>query len=92
MERHGIPTVILATDTFVQFVRRMASTQGCPYVAVADTPNPVRGLDPEALRVRVEAMMPAVIAGLTLPPAELEARIKAEMKGQARHVRASLPV
>ena len=92
MERHGIPTVILATDTFVQFVRRMASTQGCPYVAVADTPNPVRGLDPEALRVRVEAMMPAVIAGLTLPPAELEARIKAEMKGQARPVRASLPV
>ena len=92
MERHGIPTVILATDTFVQFVRRMASTQGCPYVAIADTPNPVRGLDPEALRVRVEAMMPAVIAGLTLPPAELEARIKADMKGQARHVRASLPV
>jgi hypothetical protein len=84
--------VILATDTFVQFVRRMASTQGCPYVAIADTPNPVRGLDPEALRVRVEAMMPAVIAGLTLPPAELEARIKAEIKGQARHVRASLPV
>jgi hypothetical protein len=92
MERHGIPTVILATDTFVQFVRRMATTQGCPYVAIADTPNPVRGLDPEALRVRVEAMMPAVIAGLTLPPAELEARIKAEMKGQARPVRASLPV
>ena len=92
MERHGIPTVILATDTFVQFVRRMASTQGCPYVAIADTPNPVRGLDPEALRVRVEAMMPAVIAGLTLPPAELEARIRAEMKGQARPVRASLPV
>ena len=92
MERHGIPTVILATDTFVQFVRRMAGTQGCPYVAIADTPNPVRGLDPEALRVRVEAMMPAVIAGLTLPPAELEARIKAEMKGQARPVRASLPV
>ena len=92
MERHGIPTVILATDTFVQFVRRMASTQGCPYVAIAETPNPVRGLDPEALRVRVEAMMPAVIAGLTLPPAELEARIRAEIKGQARPVRASLPV
>ena len=92
MERHGIPTVILATDTFVQFVRRMATTQGCPYVAIADTPNPVRGLDPEALRVRVEAMMPAVIAGLTLPPAELEARIRAEIKGQARPVRASLPV
>ena len=92
MERHGIPTVIVATDTFVQFVRRMAATQGCPYVAIADTPNPVRGLDPEALRVRVEAMMPAVVDGLTLPTAELERRIKAAMKGQAQHVRASLPV
>lgn len=92
MERHGIPTVILATDTFVQFVRRMATTQGCPYVAIADTPNPVRGLDPEALRIRVEAMMPAVIAGLTLPPAELEARTKAAMKSQAQPVRASQPV
>jgi hypothetical protein len=92
MERHGIPTVVLATDTFVQFVRRMATTQGCPYVAIADTPNPVRGLDPEALRIRVEAMMPAVIAGLTLSPAELEARTKAAMKNQAQPVRASQPV
>lgn len=92
MERHGIPTVIVATDTFVQFVRRMATTQGCPYVAIADTPNPVRGLDPEALRVRVEAMMPAVLDGLTLPPAELERRTRAAMKGQAQPVRASLPV
>ena len=92
MERHGIPTVIVATDTFVQFVRRMATTQGCPYVAIAHTPNPVRGLDPEALRVRVEAMMPAIVDGLTLPPAELERRTKASMKGQVQPVRASLPV
>ena len=92
MERHGIPTVIVATDTFVQFVRRMAATQACPYVAIADTPNPVRGLDPEALRVRVEAMMPAIVNGLTLPPAELERRAKAAMKGRVQPVRASLPV
>jgi len=92
MERHGVPTVIVATDTFVQFVRRMAATQGCPYVAIAGTPNPVRGLDPEALRVRVETMMPAVVDGLTLPTAELERRTRAAVKGQVQPVRASLPV
>src|SRR5690349_23393477 len=37
MERHGIPAVIIATDTFVQFARRMATTQGCPHVAIAET-------------------------------------------------------
>jgi len=92
MERHGIPTVMIATDTFAQFGRRMSTTQGCPYVAIAETPNPVRGLDPESLRKRVEAMLPAVVAGLTLPPAELERRVKDAAKGRARPVRASLPV
>lgn len=92
MERHGIPAVIIATDTFVQFARRMATTQGCPYVAIAETPNPVRGLDPAALRARVEAMMPAIVAGLTLTPAELERRVREDARGRGAPVRASLPV
>ena len=92
MEQSGIPTVIIATDTFARFARRMATTQGCPYVAIAETPNPVRGLDPEALRKRVEAMMPAIVAGLTSSPAELERRATDDAKGRARPVRASLPV
>ena len=92
MERHGVPTVIIATDTFSQFARRMARTQGCPYVAIAETSNPVRGLDPQALRERVEAMMPSIVAGLTLSPLELERRAKDDAKGQVRPVRASLPV
>ena len=92
MEKLGIPTVIVATDTFVQFARRMATTQGCPHVAIAETPNPVRGLDPASLRARVETMMPAVIAGLTLAPAELERRAKDDARGRVQPVRASLPV
>jgi len=92
MERHGIPTVVVATEPFVQFARRMAATQGCPYMAIAETPNPVRGLDPEALRKRVEAMLPAVVAGLTMAPAELEKRIKAAAQDAPRPVRASAPV
>jgi hypothetical protein len=92
MERHGIPTVVVATDTFVHFVRRMAGTQGCPHVAVAETPNPVRGLDPKALQERVEAMMPAVVEGLTLPPQELARRARAATEAKRQPVRASLPV
>ena len=92
MERRGVPTVMVATDPFVQFARRMAATQGCPYMAIAETPNPVRGLDPEALRRRVEALLPAVIVGLTLAPAELERRIRDAAQGRSRPVRASVPV
>ena len=83
---------MIATDTFADFGRRMAATQGCPCVVIAQTPNPVRGLDPAALRARVEAMMPEIVAGLTLPPAEIERRIKEAAKGKKRPVRASIPV
>jgi hypothetical protein len=83
---------MVATDTFTQFGRRMAATQDCPFVVIAETPNPVRGLDPEALRARVEAMMPAIIDGLTLPPAEIERRIKSAAKLQPRAVRSAVPI
>ena len=83
---------MVATDTFTQFGRRMAATQGCPYVVIAETSNPVRGLDPASLRARAEAMLPTIVDGFTLPPAEIERRIKAAAQQQARPVRASLPV
>lgn len=67
---------MIATDTFTQFARRMAATQGCPCIIVAETPNPIRQLEPEALRPRAEAMIQTVIDGLTLPPTELRARMK----------------
>jgi len=92
MERQGIPTVVIATEPFVQFAQRMAATQGCPYMAIAETANPVRGLDSEALRARVEAMLPAIVAGLTLAPAEIERRARAAAAGQAKPVRASVAV
>jgi hypothetical protein len=54
----------------------MSSTQGCPYVVIAETPNPIRQLEPDALRQRAEAMLQTVIDGLTLPPAEIQRRMK----------------
>jgi hypothetical protein len=67
---------MVVTDTFSKFARRMASTQGWPYVIIAETENPIRQLEPDALRVRAEAMISTVIEGLTLPPAEIESRLK----------------
>ena len=71
-----MPTVMVVTDTFAKFGRRMSSTQGCPYVVIAETPNPIRQLEPDALRERAQTMLQTVIDGLTLPPAEIQRRIK----------------
>ena len=65
---------------FAKFARRMSSTQGFPYVIIAQTPNPIRQLEPEALRPRAEAMLQTVIDGLTLPGSELQARMKDVLK------------
>lgn len=86
---------MVATDTFTQFARRMAATQGCPYIVVAETPNPIRQLEPEALRVRAAAMIGTVIEGLTLPPAEIERRMKDVVRQQIHPegvVRSAVPV
>jgi hypothetical protein len=86
---------MIATDTFTKFARRMASTQGCPYLVIAETPNPIRQLEPEALRARAEAMIGTVIEGLTLPPAEIERQF-GDVARQEIHpegiVRSSIPV
>lgn len=71
---------MVVTDMFAKFARRMSSTQGFPYVIIAETPNPIRQLEPEALRPRAEAMLQTIIDGLTLPGAELQARMTDVLK------------
>lgn len=86
---------MIVTDTFAQFGRRMAATQGCPYVTIAQTPNPIRQLEPEALRIRAEAMIGTVIEGLTLSPAQIERNLKDRATQEIRPagvVRSSVPV
>jgi hypothetical protein len=95
MEARGIPSVMIVTDTFAQFGRRISATEGCPYVMIAETPNPIRQLEADAIRSRVEAMLPSIIDGLTLPVGEIERRMKADPKQQVRPtglVRSSQPV
>jgi hypothetical protein len=86
---------MVVTDTFAKFARRMASTHGWPYVIIAETENPIRQLEPEALRARAEAMLGTVIEGLTLPPAEIEARLKQVARAEIHPegvVRSATPV
>ena len=85
---------MIVTDMFAKFGRRMSSTQGFPYVVIAETPNPIRQLEPEALRPRAEAMLQTVIDGLTLPGTELKARMSDVLKDIAPQgvARSSVPV
>ena len=75
---------MIATDMFARFGRRMAATQGCPYLVIAETPNPIRQLDASALHARAAAMLQTVIDGLTLPPAEIERRMNDIAREQIR--------
>jgi len=73
---------MLATDTFGKFGRRIAATLGYPYIVIAETPNPIQDLGPDELYKRAEAMLGVVIDGLTLPPVEMERRVKDTLKQQ----------
>ena len=67
---------MITTHTFTNFARRLAATQGCPYVVIAETPNPIRQLDEATLRQRAEAMLDTIIFGLTQPPAAIQRSIE----------------
>jgi hypothetical protein len=86
---------MIATDAFTRFARRMASTQGCPYAIIAETPNPIRQLEEGEIRARAEAMVGTVIDGLTMPPEEIERRLKVIAREEihpAGVVRSAVPV
>ncbi len=86
---------MVVTDTFAKFARRMSATQGWPYVIIAETKNPIRQLEADALRVRAEAMIATITDGLTLPPAEIESRLKTVARGEIHPegvVRSAVPV
>jgi hypothetical protein len=86
---------MITTDTFTNFARRLAATQDCPYIVIAETPNPIRQLDDATLRQRAEAMIDTIIAGLTQPPETIRRHLQEVVAQQIRPpgvVRAALPV
>ena len=68
--------MIVATDTFVRFARRIASTQGFPHLVIVTTPNPLRIGADEAMRERAQALMGPIIEGLTSSPQDIERRTR----------------
>jgi hypothetical protein len=86
---------MITTNTFTNFARRLAATKGCPYVVIAETPNPIRQLDEGPLRRRAEAMLDTIIFGLTQSPAAIRQSIEKVATAQIHPqgvVRAALPV
>jgi hypothetical protein len=86
---------MITTNTFTNFARRLAATKGCPYVVIAETPNPIRQLDEAPLRQRAEAMLNTIIFGLTQSPAAIQQSIETVAAAQIHPqgvVRAALPV
>jgi hypothetical protein len=86
---------MIATSTFTSFARRIAATKGCPYVVIADTPNPIRQLEEAPLRQRAEAMLETIIFGLTQPPAAIQRSLEKVAPAQIHPqgvVRAAMPV
>ena len=86
---------MITTDTFTNFARRLAATQGFPYVVIAETPNPIRQLDEVTLQKRVEGMIDTIIEGLTQPADVIRRRnqkIADEQIRPAGVVRSALPV
>ncbi|MGQ4809062.1 hypothetical protein NKDENANG_02458 [Candidatus Entotheonellaceae bacterium PAL068K] len=86
---------MIATDTFTNFARRLAATQGCPYVIIAETPNPIRQLDDVTLQVRVQGIIETIMEGLTQPPDGIRRRNQERVAQQIRPagvVRAAGPV
>ena len=95
LEKRGIPTVMITTNTFTHFARRLAATQGSPYVVIAENPNPNRQLDAAPLPQRAEAKLDTIIFGLTQPPAAIQRSIEglaAEQIHPQGVVRAAVPV
>jgi hypothetical protein len=86
---------MITTNTFTNFARRLAATQGGPYVVIAETPNPIRQLDQATLRQRAAAMLDTIIFGLTQPPVAIQQSIEklvAEQIHPPGVVRSALPV
>src|SRR4029450_3208585 len=95
LEQRGIPTVMITTNTFTNFARRLAATKGCAYVVIAETPNPIRQLDEAPLLHRAEAMPNTILFGITPSPAATQQSIATVAAAQIHPqgvVRAALPV
>jgi hypothetical protein len=86
---------MITTHTFTNFARRLAATKGFPFVVIAETPNPIRQLEPAPLRQRAEAMLETIMFGLTQSPVAIQRSLEHLAPAQIHPhgvVRAAMPV
>ena len=65
LEKAGIPSATVCTDSFMVTARAMASMWGAGDYPVIYTPHPVGGLDRETIRQRAEELIDEVVAVIT---------------------------
>jgi hypothetical protein len=61
LERAGVPTVSICTDSFTVTAQAMAGVYGFPGFEFVTTPHPVASLNEEQIRSRVKDFMPEVL-------------------------------
>jgi hypothetical protein len=61
LEKLGTPTITLATDSFVRLAALQSKAMGMPELAVAVIEHPLGGIEPEDVRAKARAVLPALL-------------------------------
>ena len=65
LESRGIPSVFVASSTFVDAADAQAGALGFPDVARVFVPHPIQDATDEEMRTRADAALDAILAALT---------------------------
>ena len=65
VEKAGVPSVTICTDSFVRTATSMAAMWGTPDYPTIFTKHPTAALDKSQLRARAEEMLPKIVSILT---------------------------
>jgi len=65
VDKAGIPSVTICTDSFIQTSEAMARMWGVPEYPTIFTEHPIAGLSKKQLRARAEEIIDKVVAILT---------------------------
>jgi len=65
VEKAGIPSVTICTDSFIETSKAMAKMWGDPHYPIIYTAHPIASLTKKELRSRAEAMVDQIIYILT---------------------------
>ena len=62
-----MPTIVLATDEFVELARLESKNRGVPGLPLAVVKHPLGGISEEEALLKVDAALDAVVRELTVP-------------------------